>query len=217
MTKKKIAASFLGSRDAGRALKTLNVTDVDYIHVDIMDGKYVKYKTMPYSELSNITYYTEKRLDVHLMVQKPLKWIDKLANLNVDCITIHLDIKDDIIKVIERCKLYGIKVGIAVNPDQTLDLVNNYLDKIDKVLIMSVNPGASGQEFIPNSVNKIKQLREEIKNRKLKVIIEVDGGVNFLTAKDLKDVDIIVSGSTILKSDNFQDTITKLRKCVSNK
>ena len=215
MKKKKIAASFLGSKNAGRALKTLNVTDIDYIHVDIMDGKYVKHKTMPFSELSTITYYTEKRLDVHLMVNKPLKWIDNLASLNVDCITIHIDIKDDIEKIIERCKLYGIKIGIAVNPDQDITLAYPYLDKIDKVLVMSVNPGKSGQEFIPESINKVNALKNEIVTRKLKTLIEVDGGVNFLNAKDLTNADIIVSGSTILKSDNFQDTITKLRKCVS--
>ena len=215
MKKKKIAASFLGSKNAGRALKTLNVTDIDYIHVDIMDGKYVKHKTMPFSELATITYYTEKRLDVHLMVNKPLKWIDNLASLNVDCITIHIDIKDDIEKIIERCKLYGIKIGIAVNPDQDITLAYPYLDKIDKVLVMSVNPGKSGQEFIPESINKVNALKNEIVTRKLKTLIEVDGGVNFLNAKDLTNADIIVSGSTILKSDNFQDTITKLRKCVS--
>ena len=215
MIKKKIAASFLGAKDIGRALKTLNVTDVDYIHVDVMDGKYVKNKTMSFSELSNITYYTEKRLDVHLMVMKPLKWIDKLASLNASCIIVHLDIKDDLDKVMDRCKLYGIKVGIAINPSQDITLVYPYLEKIDKVLVMSVNPGASGQEFIPESINKINNLRNEITSRKLKTLIEVDGGVNFLNVKDLKNADIIVSGSTILKSDNFQDTITKLRKCIT--
>ncbi|MBR3661395.1 MAG: ribulose-phosphate 3-epimerase [Bacilli bacterium] len=213
--KKKIAASFLGAKNAGRALKTLNVTDIDYIHVDVMDGKYVKHKTMPFSELSTITYYTEKRLDVHLMVIKPLKWIDKLASLNVDCISVHLDIKDDIEKVIERCKLYGIKIGIALNPEQDISLVYPYLDKIHKVLIMSVNPGKSGQDFILESINKVNTLRKEIEKRKLKTLIEIDGGVNFLNIKDLTNADIIVSGSTILKSDNFQDTIAKLRKCVS--
>ena len=211
----KVAASFLGSKRIDQVLMKLNVTDIDYIHVDVMDGKYVKGKTMPFSELSTITYYTQKRLDVHLMVEKPLKWIDSLATLNVECITVHLNIKNDLDKVIERCKLFGIKVGIAVNPDQELESVYPYLDRIDKVLIMSVKPGLPGQEFIPDSINKVKRLREEIKKRKLKTLISVDGGVNFFNAKDLHDADIIVSGSTILKSENFQDVISKIRKCAS--
>ena len=213
---KKIAASFLGAPNIALALKKLNITDIDYIHVDIMDGKYVKNKTMPFSELSNITYYTEKRLDVHLMVMKPLKWIDALATLNVDCITVHLNIKDDLNKIIDNCHMYGIKVGIAINPDQEISSVFDYLDKIDKVLIMSVTPGASGQSFIPESVLKLNKLKQVITTRNLNTILSVDGGVNFLTIKDLKNADIIVSGSTILNSDNYQDTITKLRKCVSN-
>lgn len=216
MKRKKIAASFLGSKNASIALKKLNVTDIDFIHVDIMDGKYVKNKTMPFSELSTITYYTEKRLDVHLMVLKPLKWIDKLATLNVDCITVHLNIKDSIDKIIDKCHMYGIKVGVAINPDQEIEMVYELLDKIDRVLIMGVVPGKSGQEFIPESILKLNKLKEEIINRNLKTIISIDGGVNFFNIKELKQADIIVSGSTILKSDNFQDTITKLRKCASN-
>lgn len=214
--KKKIAASFLGSKNAAIVLRKLNVTDIDFIHVDIMDGKYVKNKTMPFSELSTITYYTEKRLDVHLMVMKPLKWIDNLATLNVDCITVHTNIKENLDKVIDKCHMYGIKVGIAINPDQEIDIVYDLLDKIDKVLIMSVVPGKSGQDFIPDSVIKLNNLKEEIKKRHLKILLSIDGGVNFLNVKDLKNADIIVSGSTILKSNDFQDAITKLRKCVSN-
>ena len=216
MQKKLLAASFLGSKNAGRVLKQLNVTDIDLIHVDVMDGKYVKNKTMPFSELSTITYYTEKRLDVHLMVVKPLKWIDNLATLNVDCITVHLNIKDDIDKIIERCHMYSIKCGIALNPIDDISIVYPYLDKIDKVLIMSVEPGKSGQEFLPESINKLNKLKEEMEKRNLKTLIEIDGGVNFFNIKDLKKADIVVSGSTILNSDNYQDTITKLRKCLKN-
>ena len=213
--RKKIAASFLGSKNASLALRKLNVTDIDFIHVDIMDGKYVKNKTMPFSELSTITYYTEKRLDVHLMVLKPLKWIDNLATLNVDCITVHTNIKDDLDKIINKCHMYGIKVGIAVNPDQALESIYDLLDKVDKVLIMSVIPGKSGQEFIPESIIKLNKLKSEIEKRNLKTLISIDGGVNFLNIKDLKNADIVVSGSTILKSNDYQDTITKLRKCLN--
>ena len=183
----KISASFLGVPNIASTLRRLNVTDVDYIHVDVMDGKYVKNKTLPFSEYSTIPNYTRKRLDVHLMVKSPLKMVDDYATLNVAFISVHLDIKDKIDDIIERCHLYGIKVGIAINPKDDISSVYPYLEKIDLVLIMSVEPGLPGQEFIKTS------------------LITLDN------VKYLRDVDIIVSGSTITKSPDFQETITKLR------
>ena len=207
----KISASFLGSKTIGKTLINLNVTDVDYIHVDVMDGKYVKNKTMPFSELVTIGNYTRKRLDVHFMVQNPLKLIDSYATLNVFCLTFHLDIQDDINTVFKRCDDYGIKKGIAINPDQDVSLVYPYLNKIDLVLLMAVTPGLPGQEFKKETLTKINQLKDEIKRRKLDVLISVDGGINLENVKYLKDCDIIVSGSTIINSSNYQETITKLR------
>lgn len=207
----KISASFLGCKKIGKTLSDLNLTDVDYIHVDVMDGKYVKGKTMPFSELSTIGNYTRKRLDVHFMVSKPLKLIDLYATLNVFCLTFHLDILDDLDLIINRCRDYGIKVGIAVNPDQDISLVYNYLDKIDLVLVMGVNPGLPGQKFIEDTPTKINTLRKEIEKRKLNILISVDGGVNLENIKDLQNCDILVSGSTITNSNDYQEIITKLR------
>ncbi len=207
----KISASFLGVANASEILKRLNVTDVDFIHVDVMDGKYVKNKSLPFSELKKIPKYTTKRLDVHLMVEHPLKMIDDYATLNVSYLTVHLDIKDELEKVFERCKLYGIKVGLAVNPKDDISIVFPYLSQVDLVLIMSVEPGLPGQEFIKSSLAKINRLKEEIKNQGLKTLVSIDGGVTLDNVKYLKDVDIIVSGSTITKSPNFEETITKLR------
>lgn len=207
----KISASFLGCKKIGKTLSDLNLTDVDYIHVDVMDGKYVKGKTMPFSELSTIGNYTRKRLDVHFMVSKPLKLIDLYATLNVFCLTFHLDILDDLNLIINRCRDYGIKVGIAVNPTQDISLVYNYLDKIDLVLVMGVNPGLPGQKFIEDTPTKINTLRKEIEKRKLNTLISVDGGVNLENVKYLQNCDILVSGSTITNSHNYQEIITKLR------
>ncbi len=207
----KISASFLGCKKIGKTLSDLNLTDVDYIHVDVMDGKYVKGKTMPFSELSTIGNYTRKRLDVHFMVSKPLKLIDLYATLNVFCLTFHLDILDDLNLIINRCRDYGIKVGIAVNPSQDISLVYNYLDKIDLVLVMGVNPGLPGQKFIEDTPTKINTLRKEIEKRKLNTLISVDGGVNLENIEYLQNCDILVSGSTITSSDNYQEIITKLR------
>ena len=207
----KISASFLGCKKIGKTLSDLNLTDVDYIHVDVMDGKYVKGKTMPFSELSTIGNYTRKRLDVHFMVSKPLKLIDLYATLNVFCLTFHLDILDDLDLIINRCRDYGIKVGIAVNPSQDISLVYNYLDKIDLVLVMGVNPGLPGQKFIEDTPTKINTLRKEIEKRKLNTLISVDGGLNLENVKYLQNCDILVSGSTITNSNDYQEIITKLR------
>lgn len=207
----KISASYLGCKKIGQTLNDLNLTDVDYIHVDVMDGKYVKGKTMSFNELSTIGNYTRKRLDVHFMVEHPLKLIDLYATLNVFCITVHLNIQDDLEMIIKRCSDYGIKIGLAINPDQDVSLVYPYLDKIDLVLLMGVNPGLPGQEFIKSTLTKINTLKKEVEKRKLNTLISVDGGVNLDNAKYLKDCDILVSGSTITKSNDYQETITKLR------
>ena len=207
----KISASYLGCKKIGQTLNDLNLTDVDYIHVDVMDGKYVKGKTMSFNELSTIGNYTRKRLDVHFMVERPLKLIDLYATLNVFCITVHLNIQDDLEMIIKRCSDYGIKIGLAINPDQDVSLVYPYLDKIDLVLLMGVNPGLPGQEFIKSTLTKINTLKKELEKRKLNTLISVDGGVNLDNAKYLKDCDILVSGSTITKSNDYQETITKLR------
>lgn len=207
----KISASYLGCKKIGQTLYNLNLTDVDYIHVDVMDGKYVKGKTMSFNELSTIGNYTRKRLDVHFMVERPLKLIDLYATLNVFCLTFHLNIQDDLEMIIKRCNDYGIKIGLAINPDQDVSLVYPYLDKIDLVLLMGVNPGLPGQEFIKSTLTKINTLKKEVEKRKLNTLISVDGGVNLDNAKYLKDCDILVSGSTITKSNDYQETITKLR------
>ena len=207
----KVAVSYLGSRNITNTIIELDKTDVDFIHVDVMDGKYVKNKTMSFSDLSGINRYTGKRLDVHFMVKRPIKYIDDYALLNVFCMSFHLDIKDDLDKVIERTKLYGIKVGLVLNPDDDISLIEPYLDKIDLVLVMTVVPGLPGQEMIMDVLPKIKELRNRIEKDNLNILISVDGGINLNNKHLVHDADIIVSGSCVTKSDNYQETITKLR------
>lgn len=207
----KVAVSYLGCKNITKTIIELDKTDVDFIHVDVMDGKYVKNKTMSFSDLSSIGYYTQKRLDVHFMVRNPLKYIDDYASLNVFCMAFHLNIKDNLDKVIERTKLYGIKVGLVLNPDDDIELVYPYLDKIDLILIMTVVPGLSGQEMIMDVLPKIKALRNKFNEEKRNILISVDGGVNLDNRSLLSDCDIIVSGSCVTKSDNYQETISKLR------
>ena len=208
---KKIAVSYLGVKSIPKTLIMIDKTDADYVHVDVMDGKYTTYKTVGFNE-KTLGKYTQKRLDVHLMVRKPLKYIDDFALLNVSRINVHVDIKNDLEDVIDRIKIYGIKVGLVLNPDQDIDLIEEYLDRIDNILVMTVVPGLPGQELIPETVKKLNTIKKIIDKAKLPITLEVDGGVNLDNIKSLKNADIIVSGSCITKSDNFQETIDKLRK-----
>lgn len=208
---KKIAVSYLGAKSIPKTLLMIDKTDADFVHVDVMDGKYTPYKTVGFNEMT-LGKYTQKRLDVHLMVRKPLKYIDDFADLNVDCINVHVDIKNDLEDVIERIKLYGIKVGLVLNPDQDIDLIQDYLNDIDNILVMTVVPGLPGQELIEETVTKLNTIKKVVDKAKLNITLEVDGGINLDTIKKVKNADIIVSGSCITKSENYQETITKLRK-----
>ena len=207
-----ISTSFLSSKNIPEDLRKLNKTDTDYIHVDVMDGKFVKNKSLPYSELKNIYKFTDKRLDVHLMVKNPSKVIEKFATLNCEYITIHIEVDEDIEKVLSMIKDFGIKCGLAIKPSTPVKELVPYLPLIDLILVMSVEPGEGGQEFIEESEAKIKEVRTLLDEYKSKVLISVDGGVKDTTKDMCRDADILVSGSYVIGSDDFQGQIDKLRK-----
>lgn len=208
----KVSASFLSCKNPAVDLKKLNDTDVDFIHVDVMDGRFVKKKTMPFREMRNIYKYTDKRLDVHLMVKNPDKYIPLYAELNTEYITIHVEIGQDIDKMIKLIKKYGIKAGLAISPNTPVSDLVPYLPIIDLILVMSVEPGLGGQEFISSTKEKLKEVRTLLKEYKKSAVINVDGGVNDNTVSKCKDADIVTSGSYIVLSDNFQESIDKLRQ-----
>ena len=208
-----ISVSFLTSRDIPKTLKKLNDTDAEFIHLDVMDGKYVNNKTLPFSEVKHIYEFTDKRLDVHLMVESPSKYIKNYASLNTEYISIHLDTKEDLLANLKLIKSYGIKAGIAINPDEEVSLLIPYLPYIDLILVMGVNPGMGGQKFISKTIDKLKELkvlRKEYPNFKFKV--SVDGGVNnIIASKIINYTDILVSGSYVLDSNDYQKQINSLR------
>ena len=208
---KKIGVSFLSSKNIPRDIGLLNDTDVDYIHVDIMDGKFVKNKTMPSREMRHINDYTSKRLDVHLMVEEASKYIPLYAELNTEYITIHVEIEEDIMKDLELIKSYSIKCGLAISPDTKISSLIPYLPYVDMILVMSVYPGEGGQEFIGDSEDRINEVRELLKSYNIPAIISVDGGINDKSKDKCNNCDMLVSGSYVISSDNFQEKISSLR------
>ena len=206
----KVSASFLSSKNIPKDLLALDKTDVDFIHVDIMDGKFVPNKTMPFSEMKNIYKYTSKRLEVHLMVSDPIDYIKKYAELNTECIIIHVEI-DDPTKSLELIKKYSIKAGLAIKPNTPISELVPYLPYIDEILVMSVEPGKGGQSFIENSEDRINEIKDLLNEYQIKALINVDGGINDATAKKCYNCDIVTSGSYIVSSNDFQEKITSLR------
>lgn len=190
-------------------VKKLDLAKPDYIHIDIMDGKFVSNKTWTSSEVKKFTSYSTLPLEVHLMVKNPSKYIEDYALMNTSVIIFHYEAVNDINEMINKVKSYGLKVGIAINPETNIDVLLPYLNIIDEVLIMSVHPGKSGQSFIEHSLEKISQLKKIIIENNYKTIISVDGGINDETGLLCKEagVDELASASYIHK-----DIINNVKK-----
>ena len=200
----KISPSILSAdfSKLGSEIQSLEKANADFIHIDVMDGHFVPNITIGPEVINKLRKYTSLPFDVHLMISPVHNFIKNFADAGADIITIHPEATNDLENSIKKIKSYNKKVGISLNPETSLDKLNNVLDKIDLVLIMSVNPGFGGQKFIENTLNKIKKLRLKIDQLKLKVEIEVDGGINFENSKSIikAGADILVSGTTIFKS-----------------
>ena len=207
----RLSVSILSSDNRIECIKKLNNTNIDYFHIDIMDGKFVDNKELPINEVNKLSKYMEKPLDIHLMVERPLDYINNLNNENIRNITIHEEINGDKIKIINRIKDKGYKAGLSIKPNTDISKLIPYLDYIDIILIMSVEPGLGGQKFIPETVEKIDNLNKLLNNYNKNIEIEVDGGINNQTIKLLKNkINISVVGSYITISDNYQDKINNL-------
>jgi len=200
----KISPSILSAdfSKLGSEIQNLEKAKADLIHIDVMDGHFVPNITIGPEVINKLRKYTSLPFDVHLMISPVHNFIKNFADAGADIITIHPEATNDLESSIKKIKSYNKKVGISLNPETSLDKLNNVLDKIDLVLIMSVNPGFGGQKFIENTLNKIKKLRLKIDQLKHKVEIEVDGGINFENSKSIikAGADILVSGTTIFKS-----------------
>lgn len=201
---KKVSVSVLSSKNLESDLIKLNsLPSVDYIHIDVMDGKFVRNKNNPFKTLYKMSNVLTKRLDVHLMVKNPLKDINYYAALNTEYITVHSEL-EKVDKYLDLIKEYGIKCGLAVNPETDISLIMPYLSKVDLILIMSVHPGKGGQEFIDDTTKKILKLKKILVSKRLNVKIEVDGGVNDKTISRAYFSDILVSGSYVLSGETIE-------------
>ena len=207
----KIAASFLNIKGPiVEEVTKLSNLDVDYLHLDVMDGIFVENKTFNYEEFNNITKYSAKPKDVHLMVSDVRRYIDEFSKLNPEFITFHYEAASEISSVINYIHEKGIKVGMSIKPATDISEIVDYLPYLDLVLVMSVEPGKGGQAFIENSVDKIEKLSKLRKKENYNYLIEVDGGINDETIKLCEKADIVVVGSYITKQD-YETAIRNLR------
>ena len=206
MKKIKISPSILSAdfSQLGNEIKRLEEGGADMIHVDVMDGHFVPNLTIGPPVIKNLKKHSSILFDVHLMISPVHKYIEAYSDAGADIITIHPEATDNLKSSISKIKELNKKVGVSLNPETEIDVILQYLDKIDLILIMSVNPGFGGQKFMPEVLTKIKKLREIQKNKKLNFDIEIDGGINFENSKDAIEAgaNILVSGTTIFKSNN---------------
>ena len=206
MKKIQISPSILSAdfSNLEKEIKKLETAGADMIHVDVMDGHFVPNITIGPPVIKALRNKTSLPFDVHLMISPVHKYIKDFANAGADIITIHPEATPNLQESIDEIKSFKKKVGISLNPDTKIDIVEDYLDKVDLILIMSVYPGFGGQKFISDVLEKIKSLKNLKDKKKLNFDIEVDGGINFSNFKSVIDAgaNVLVSGTTIFKENN---------------
>ena len=188
----------------GEEIKRLEEGGADMIHVDVMDGHFVPNLTIGPPVIKSLRKHSSLKFDVHLMISPVHKYIEAYANAGADIITIHPEATQNLADSIKAIKNFNKKVGVSLNPESKIELITEFLDQIDLVLIMSVNPGFGGQKFMPEVLDKIKQLKKIQQEKNLNFDIEIDGGINFENCKIAIDAgaNILVSGTTIFKSND---------------
>ena len=193
----------------------VNASEADWFHLDIMDGRFVPNISFGFPVVKHIKKYAKKPLDVHLMIVEPEKYLSAFKDVGADILTVQYEACTHLHRTIHEIKSLGMKAGVALNPHTPVMLLAPVLQDIDMVLIMSVNPGFGGQQFIEFSYDKVKILHRMIKEKNLSVQIEVDGGVTPENAKKLVEagVDILVAGNTVFGADNPAGMIQKLKSC----
>jgi ribulose-phosphate 3-epimerase len=215
MTKLKVAPSILSAdfRNLEAEIKKVEAAGADLIHIDVMDGHFVPNITIGPLIVKACRKITKLPLDVHLMIENPDRYIPDFAKAGADIITIQVEASKNLDEDIELIKQNNVKPGVVVNPATPVDSVFHVLDKVAMVLLMSVNPGFEAQKFMPEVLPKIKKLRSLVVSRKLSVDVEVDGGINLETAKEVvkAGANVLVAGSAIFHSEDYKKVICGLK------
>lgn len=213
--KRLIAPSILSANfnKLGNDIEMINLSEADYIHFDVMDGVFVPNISFGIPVIQHVNKIATKPLDVHLMIIEPDKFIEMFVKAGASILTVHYEACPHLHRTVQLIKSYGAKASVCLNPHTPISVLEDIISDLDMVLLMSVNPGFGGQVFIENTYNKVKQLKALIEKKNPECLIEVDGGVNNKTGKQLFEVgaDVLVAGSFVFNSDNPTDTIAKLK------
>ncbi len=213
---KRIAPSILSAdfTRLGEEIRAVEEAGADWIHVDVMDGCFVPNITIGPMIVKAVKRVTSLPVDVHLMIREPERYVEEFASAGADLIAVHVEAGIHLNRTIQQIKNTGAQAGVALNPSTPIESVSWILEYLDLVLIMSVNPGFGGQQFIPNSLERIRALKTMITEKGLSTLIEVDGGVNARTAAAVAGAgaDVLVAGSAVFHSDDYRVTIEELRR-----
>lgn len=204
-----LSANFAALRDD---IDMLNATNVDMLHLDVMDGVFVPNITFGFPVIRDIRSCTDKILDAHLMIVDPGRYVSQIRDCGVEYMTVHYEACTHLNRVVQQIKQAGMKAGVALNPATPVSMLDDIIEDVDMVLVMSVNPGFAAQKFLPVATRKIAQVKDLIQTRGCHAEIEVDGGINMLTGAEVVNAgaDILVSGNYIFKADSPARTIKAL-------
>ena len=197
-----------------RDVEMINASEADWFHIDVMDGVFVPNISFGFPVLEAMKKHATKPMDVHLMIENPSEYVGAFKKSGADMLTVHYEACTHLHRTIQQIKSEGMKAGVALNPHTSIELLEDVIEELDLVLIMSVNPGFGGQKFIKNALNKVENLKNLIHRKGSHALVEVDGGVNLETGKELilAGADALVAGSFVFNSDNPTETISRLKQ-----